>query len=49
MAKSAIMYLKEQLNFKSAEWMELSAQDKEDLRAWAEEEQEFIENEKKGG
>ncbi len=39
---SALQYLKRELNFKSVEWIELTEEDKEDLKRWAIEEMDVL-------
>jgi len=39
---SALQYLKQELDFKVAEWGQLSDKDKEDLKRWAIEEMDIL-------
>lgn len=42
MAKSAVLYLKDQLNFKVVEWQALTPEEKETLKRWAREEMDVL-------
>lgn len=42
MARSVLLYLKEQLQFKAREWAELPEKDREILKGWAKKEMEVF-------